>query len=125
MAFYRLNAKGVYIPMTREEKEIIKSKVLPGFQFRISDLAQPPTVEELIADPVYQGFVLPGYQEAKRQAVAVEWQVAQEAQRADLAEQRALAAESEAGITPLRGVLSLRLYIRTGEMSQGHQPRFP
>ncbi len=32
---YRLNAKGVYIPIKQAKGNIIKSKVLPGFQFQI------------------------------------------------------------------------------------------
>jgi len=74
-AFYRLNAQRVYAPIKPAKEDIIKSMVLPGFQFRIADLYHRPSIEEMIDDPVYQGFVLPGYSQAK--------------QRADKAEQRA------------------------------------
>jgi hypothetical protein len=58
MAFYRLNAHGVYVPIEPVGQGIIKSKVLPGFQFRISDLSQKPSLKKMTDDPVYQGFVL-------------------------------------------------------------------
>jgi len=88
MEFYRLNAKGVYIPIKPTKGGIIKSKVLPGFQFRREDLFNKPSPEKMIADKVYKRFVLPGYSEAKEQA--------SEEKRARLqAEQRALKAEAE------------------------------
>jgi Uma2 family endonuclease len=59
--FYRLNARGVYMPIKPAKGGIIKSKVLPGFQFRIEDLYQQLSAEELIEDSVYKDFVLPGY----------------------------------------------------------------
>ena len=68
LEFYRLNAKGVYIPIKPTKGGIIKSKVLPGFQFRREDSFNKPSPEEMIADKVYKGFVLPGYSEAKEQA---------------------------------------------------------
>jgi Uma2 family endonuclease len=68
LEFYRLNAKGVYMPIKPTKGGIIKSKVLPGFQFRRQDLFNKPSPEEMIADKVYKGFVLPGYSEAKEQA---------------------------------------------------------
>jgi len=42
--------------------------VLPGFQFWIDDLFTKPSPDEMIDDPIYQHFVLPGYREAKQQA---------------------------------------------------------
>jgi Uma2 family endonuclease len=64
--FYRLGKKGVYIPIKPVKGQIIKSKVLPGFQFRIEDLFTKPSPEEMISDKVYQRFVLPSYTEEKR-----------------------------------------------------------
>jgi len=81
MEFYRLNAKGIYIPIKPTKGGIIKSKELPGFQFRREDLFNKPSPEEMIDDKVYKRFVLPGYSEAKEQA--------------EKAEQRALKAEAE------------------------------
>ena len=66
--FYRLNARGVYIPIKPVKGEIIKSKVLPGFQFRIEDLFTKPSPDEMIEDKVYNDFVLPEYRQAKQQA---------------------------------------------------------
>ena len=74
-AFYHLNAKGVYVPIKPFQGDIIKSTVLPGFQFRTQDLYQRPSPEEMIDDSVYQGFVLPGYSEAKQQAEEATLQV--------------------------------------------------
>jgi Uma2 family endonuclease len=66
MAFYRLNARGVYMPIKPTAQGVIKSKVLPGFQFRIDDLYQKPSLKELAEDKVYQGFILPFYREEKK-----------------------------------------------------------
>ncbi|MEA1048257.1 hypothetical protein U5801_00265 [Lamprobacter modestohalophilus] len=56
----------------------MRSRVLPGFQFRVNDLIRRPDLDAIRRDPVYSGFVLP------------EWTRAEEAQaRAEQA--RALA----------------------------------
>jgi len=68
LAFYRLNARGVYRPIKPLKGGLIKSTVLPGFQFRREDLFTRPSPDEIIDDPIYQGFVLPGYREAKQKA---------------------------------------------------------
>jgi len=65
-AFYRLNQKGKYRKIKPSRKEIIQSEVLPGFQFRISDLYNQPSLEEMAEDEVYQGYVLPFYRDVKR-----------------------------------------------------------
>ncbi|RKZ69651.1 MAG: hypothetical protein DRQ99_00205, partial [Candidatus Parabeggiatoa sp. nov. 3] len=57
--------QSVYVPIKPLKGGIIKSKMLPGFQFRISDLYHRPLLEEMITDPVYQQFVLPGYTKEK------------------------------------------------------------
>jgi hypothetical protein len=62
--FYRLSASGLYVPIKPLKGGIIKSKVLPGFQFRIDDLYQKPSPDEMVNDKVYKDFVLPGYSEA-------------------------------------------------------------
>ncbi|MBV5276192.1 MAG: Uma2 family endonuclease, partial [Lamprocystis purpurea] len=51
-------------------------RVLPGLQFRPTDLARRPELETLRDDPVYAGFVLPGWRADREQA-------ATEARRAD------------------------------------------
>ncbi|MCK5525445.1 MAG: Uma2 family endonuclease [Thiomargarita sp.] len=85
--FYHLSSQGVYIPII-PIRDIIKSTVLPGFQFRIEDLFTKPTPDEMISDKVYQRFVLPGYAEEKR--------ARQEEKRAHQAEKRARQAEKRA-----------------------------
>jgi hypothetical protein len=93
--FYRLNAKGVYVPIKPVKGGIIKSNVLPGFQFRISDLSSRPTPKEMIDDLVYQDFVLPDYGESKKIA-AEQTRIAQMERKARLAaEAERLAAEAE------------------------------
>ncbi len=102
--FYRLNKRGKYTPIRRIKGDIIRSTVLPGFQFRVSDLFKKPLPDEMIDDPVYQGFVLPGYSEAKKRAEA-------EAIARKKAEQRADALElvnkkAEAEIARLKALLA-------------------
>jgi hypothetical protein len=69
--------------------DIIQSTVLPGFQFRLSDLTQQPSLIEMAADEVYQAFVLPEYQIEKQRAE-------QERQRAE----RLVAKLKALGISP-------------------------
>jgi Uma2 family endonuclease len=86
-AFYGLH-KGVYVPLPKQSG-VIRSRVLPGFQFRLSDLSRLPEPPAMIDDPVYQGFVSP-YLRAER--VRAEEAVA----RAEEAQERAKQAESRA-----------------------------
>lgn len=78
-AFYRLADTGRYRKIKPVSREIIRSEVLPGFQFRISDLYRKPSLEEMTEDELYQGYVLPFHQKIKLIAE-------QERQRAELAE---------------------------------------
>jgi len=101
MEFYRLSSRGVYIPI-KPVKGIIKSKVLPGFQFRASDLLTQLSPDDMITDPVYKGFVLPGYSKAveqakdeKRARQKAEAKAQAEQSARQKAEQRALNAEAE------------------------------
>ncbi|WP_058554630.1 Uma2 family endonuclease [Thiohalocapsa sp. ML1] len=80
-AFYGLDATGRYVPLPITDG-IIRSRVLPGFQFRQRDLCAQPDWDSLRADPVYAGFVLPGWTAAEQRAAA-------EAARAGLATERA------------------------------------
>ena len=101
MEFYRLNANGVYIPIEPTKGGIIQSLVLPGFQFRRADLFTKPSPDEMIDDPIYQGFVLPGLT-TKQKVEEAEQRTFDEkrARQAEelarrKAEQRALEAEAE------------------------------
>ncbi|MCP4699222.1 MAG: Uma2 family endonuclease, partial [Gammaproteobacteria bacterium] len=67
--FYRLSARGgFYIPVKTTKNGLVKSKVLPGFQFRVTDLYDRPSQRDMIEDDVYKGFVSRDYSEAKQQA---------------------------------------------------------
>jgi hypothetical protein len=68
MHFYQRTAAGAYVEMQPDADGIIRSQILPGFQFRRRDLKQLPTLEELALDPVYQGYVLLHYQAAAKEA---------------------------------------------------------
>jgi len=72
MAFYRLNRHGVYVPIKPVFGDVIQSQVLPCFQFRISDLLNQPTPEQMAFDSVYEKFVLPYYQAEKKARQAAE-----------------------------------------------------
>ena len=88
-AFYRRTGSGVYAPLPVYPGRILRSEVLPGFQWRLDDLERRPALETLIADPVYQDFVLVNYQ---RQRAEKE----QERQRAEAERQRAQAERQRA-----------------------------
>ncbi|MBK1631558.1 hypothetical protein CKO31_12545 [Thiohalocapsa halophila] len=91
-AFYTRDADGLYVPLPATD-DIVRSRVLPGFQFRRRDLCAQPDWDSMRADPVYAGFVLPGWTAAERRAEA-------EARRADAemsrAETEARRADAEA-----------------------------
>lgn len=56
--------------------DLICSQVLPGFQFRISDLHKRPYPLAMTTDEVYRHFVLPDYQTQKTRAEQAELTVA-------------------------------------------------
>lgn len=65
--FYYLDKTGRRYRKIRPVKgDIIRSRVLPGFQFRISDLYRQPFLEELAEDPVYYEYVIPSYHRMKQ-----------------------------------------------------------
>lgn len=70
--FYRRTARGVYEPLPTGPGRIMRSVVLPGLRWRLDDLERRPPLETLIADPVYQDFVLLGYQHERRRAEEAE-----------------------------------------------------
>ena len=49
---------------------MIRSQLLPGFQFRRPHLYELPALEELALDEVYQGYVLLKYQAAEAEKAA-------------------------------------------------------
>jgi len=67
MAFYYRNHRGQYETLESTDG-VIRSRVLPGFQFRVADLYRQPSLLELAEDEVYQGFVMQEYQTEKKRA---------------------------------------------------------
>lgn len=88
MHFYQLATTGEYLEIQPDAHGVIHSSVLPGFQFRLTDLQRLPELEDLALDEVYQGYVLLRYRAA--------------VERAALADQRALAAEQRVHQEALR-----------------------
>ncbi|MDM8552074.1 Uma2 family endonuclease [Desulfobacterales bacterium HSG2] len=87
--FYRLNRKGRYVRIRPTKDGVLRSGILPGFQFRISDLYTCPPLEELAEDGVYHDYVFPSYKEVIQRAEQAEQRAEQVKQRAEQAEQRA------------------------------------
>ncbi len=87
--FYRLAGNRTYQPIQPINGDIIQSCVLPGFQFRTRDLYKCPSLETLMRDPVYQHYVLLGYQQAEQRAEQTEALLVLEKQRAEQADLRA------------------------------------
>jgi len=94
MNFYRRTALGIYTPIRPTEDGIIRSSVLPGFQFDIEDLYLQPSLDELVNDPVYRDFIWPEYLAEKERADEAEEQVEVLQSRAK-AEQERVKAEQE------------------------------
>lgn len=67
-AFYYLTPQGNYAEIKPDLQGVIRSRVLPGFQFRIADLYRRPLFVNLVDDEVYRGFVMLEYQAEKQRA---------------------------------------------------------
>ena len=93
MEFYRLGANGEYEAVQPDVDGIVRSEVLPGFQFRWGDLYRRPPLNELVEDPIYNQFVIPNYQLLKSYAEEEHRRADEAAQLAQQATQRAAAAE--------------------------------
>ena len=95
-AFYRRGNAGLYVPIA-PVGGLIRSEVLPGFQFRPTDLLDRPDADAMRQDPVYAAFVDPQWREAEeRAAKAIE---ALKATRERIAEADARTTEAEARAT--------------------------
>ena len=68
MHFYQRDAEGYYVEIEADDDGVIRSRVLPGFQFRWDDLLRRPEMKELVLDEVYSGYVFPEHQEAVARA---------------------------------------------------------
>ncbi len=88
-AFYRLTGTGRYAPIRPQFGGIIRSDVLPGFQFRVQDLYEHPDLHDRLDDPVYHAFILLDYQAEHQRAEAADQRAEAERQRAEAADQRA------------------------------------
>ncbi len=86
--FFALNAEGIYAPIDPVDG-VIRSRTLPGFQFRITDLQRQPELVAMRSDPVYREFVLPEWRELEQRANAEAQRAEAEAQRAEAEAQRA------------------------------------
>ena len=98
MHFYRLTPESRYDEIQPDAGEVVRSQLLPGFQFRLRDLDELPELEELALDEVYRGYVLLKYQASVSAAAAeaaarqqAEQQAAAEAAARQQAEQQAAA----------------------------------
>ena len=103
-AFYRRTAWGGYAALEATGIGVIRSEVLPGFQFRVTDLYAQPTLEELASDEVYRGYIWPEYQAERSRAELAQQRAEQERRERELAQQRAerLAAQLRAlGVEPV------------------------
>ncbi|MCF7980117.1 MAG: Uma2 family endonuclease [Chromatiaceae bacterium] len=97
LAFYgRTRGSSVYSPLPTEgsgDDRLVRSRILPGFQFRVSDLIRRPDLDAIRRDPVYSSFVLPEWTRAEQEQVQAE-QARLQAERAQAqAEQARLQAE--------------------------------
>jgi len=80
--FYRLNRQSVYRPLPQTDG-IIRSQILPGFQFRVQDLYTQPAATQLVDDPVYSPFISPLYRAERLRALQAETAAEQERERAE------------------------------------------
>ncbi len=64
-SFFRQGKQGRYEHI-KPVNGVIRSGILPGFQFRVSDLYNRPSFIELADDKVYTDYVMPFYTEEKK-----------------------------------------------------------
>jgi hypothetical protein len=93
--FFTRTAGGFYVPIAPEDG-VIRSRVLPGLQFRLADLCAQPEPAALRNDPVYADFMLPGWRETELIAQAQAQRAQVEAERADTEARARQAAEQRA-----------------------------
>ena len=90
LRFYRLAPdEKRYEAIPPDDEGVIRSRLLPGLQFRLQDLQRQPDLEELALDELYGRFVLPNYHASVAAAAAAEQRAATEAAARQQAEQRA------------------------------------
>ena len=89
MRFYRLTAGRRYQEIQPDTAGVIRSQVLPGFQFRRQDLLNLPDLSELALDEIYTEYVIPGFSDAVTKFENAEKRAAAETAARQQAEQRA------------------------------------
>lgn len=87
-AFYRLNSVGMYVPIAPIDG-VVRSHVLPGFQFRLADLYRLPEPPHLVADDVYNHFISPHLRAERERAELAIARAEQEQARAEQEQARA------------------------------------
>ena len=65
LGFYTLTGNGIYRPMPSGDG-IVRSRILPGFQFRKTDLLLRANLSSLRDDPIYRGFLFPDWRRAEQ-----------------------------------------------------------
>jgi len=93
--FYRLGVAGSYEEIEPDEEGVIRSHVLPGFQFRREDLLREPIQVALARDNVYADYVIPELLVAETRVEKAEERADAEAQRAGAEAAARRAAEEE------------------------------
>ena len=110
MRFYRLAADRRYEEIQPDAAGVIRSHVLPGFQFRREDLLTLPDLAELALDEVYAGYVIPDFHDAVT--------------RAEKAEERAEKAEEQAAAeTAARQQAEEQMQVLNAELTRLRQQR--
>ncbi len=95
-AFYRREPQGLYQPILSDQQGIMASTALPGLRWRWDDLTRQPSLNALLADPVYQDYVLPELSLARAEKAAALEQAEQATRRAEQEAQRAEQASARA-----------------------------
>ena len=95
MRFYRLTADRRYAQIRPGAGGVIRSQVLPGFQFRRRDLLDLPDLAELALDELYAGYVIPGFLDSMNRAEEEAAARRQAEERAEEAEEQMQALKAE------------------------------
>ncbi|MCY3710927.1 MAG: Uma2 family endonuclease, partial [Caldilineaceae bacterium] len=95
MGFYRLTGGRRYAEIRPDAAGVIGSQVLPGFQFRRTDLLNLPDLEALALDEVYAGYVIPGFHDAVNRVEEAEERAEAEAAARRHVEEQLQAARAE------------------------------
>ena len=87
--FYRLNDHGQYNEIFPDKSGIIKSTVLPNFQFRYDDLFTLPSNDQLRKDHVYKQYFQTDYTQETKRAQEAERKADEAKRKADEAKRKA------------------------------------